>query len=226
MKDGDKSERWRDSYRRVRKDPLSDSQSTNQARLTLLGVDRLSREARLLDVGSGDGNLHETLRAAGFRNVWSIEYQHELVMNQKFPQRTVVASATDIPYATASMSAAIVMDVLHHLTLEELCRCLDEIARVVQPGGLLFVCEPARTMTRALLNVLLFSPIGQLSGFTRCKRAMVEAERATLDPWLAKEHAFPLSLRERGFGEEFFSRGWLHHFGRFRTPLRASARSV
>jgi 2-polyprenyl-3-methyl-5-hydroxy-6-metoxy-1,4-benzoquinol methylase len=115
------------------------------------------------------------------------------------------------------MSAVIVMDVLHHLTQEGLPRCLAEIRRVLKPGGALFVCEPACTLFRKVLTVLLMSPLGNISRFSRDKRNMVEQERQTLEPWLENEHNVPAQIVSHGFRMEFYRRFWLHSYGRFRA---------
>ena len=214
---GDSTDRWRESYGRVSKDLLRDVQDTNRSRLRLMGVDALDRRTRILDVGAGDGNLFTTLRAEGFSQAWGFEYQKELAVLHPQRCRIVVASATDIPFATGSMGAVVVMDVLHHLTQSQLSLCFAEVRRVLQAGGLLFVCEPAGTPLHRVLTLLLMSPLSRLSSFSRDKRAMVEAEKDTLQPWLESEHGIPARVAAGGFRIEFFRRYWLHHYGRFRA---------
>jgi len=212
---GDRTEQWRESYARVSKDFLHDPQDTNRARLALLGVTALPRDVPILDVGAGDGNLHATLGGAGFSRVWGFECQQELARLHPQKSSIVIASATDIPYASGSMAAAVVMDVLNHLTQAQLPRCLAEMRRVLRPGGQLFICEPASTFLRRALTILLTSPVGGVSRFSRDKRAMVEAERVTLEPWLEAEPGLPDRVVAGGFRVEFFRRCWLHHYGRF-----------
>ncbi len=214
---GDKTERWRESYTRVRKDLLSDSETTNRHRLEILGVTTLPRDTRILDVGTGDGNLFRTLESQGFKRVWGLEYQRELIALHPFKNRVVAASAAHISFATASMSSVIAMDVLHHLSPSQLVPCLAEIRRVLEPGGLFFVCEPASTLFRKVMTVLLMSPLGSLTRFSRDKRAMVEQERETLEPWLEGERGVPGRIVAGRFRLEFFKRHWLHHYGRFRA---------
>ena len=213
----DTTNRWRDSYKRVRKDLLKDNEATNRNRLRVLGFEQVPKDARLLDVGAGDGNLFGTLNAIGYRRYHGLEYQPELAAVHPGRDRVAVASGTHIPYATGAMDAVIVMDVLHHLTLAQLPACLSEMRRVLRPGGLLFVCEPAQTLFRRILTALLFSPLGDITQFSRDKRAMVEEERSTLDPWLNAEPLVRGRIAVAGFQEEFFRRFWLHNYGRFRA---------
>jgi 2-polyprenyl-3-methyl-5-hydroxy-6-metoxy-1,4-benzoquinol methylase len=213
----DTTDRWRDSYKRVRKDLLKDNEATNRDRLRTLGFELVHKDARFLDVGAGDGNLFATLDALGYSGYHGLEYQPELAAVHPGRNRLAVASGTHIPYATGSMDAVIVMDVLHHLTPQQLPACLGEMRRVMRSGGLLFVCEPARTLVRRALTVLLFSPLGNVAQFSRDKRAMVEEERATLDPWLEAEPQAQRRICAAGFREELFRRFWLHNYGRFRA---------
>jgi len=214
---GDKTHVWRESYSRVSKDLLRSSQATNRSRIKTLGLHSLRHDARILDVGAGDGNLFTTLRNAGFRQIWGLEYQAELAALHPDRSRIVIASAADIPFASGSMEAVIVMDVLHHLPGAQLPRCISEMRRVLEPGGVLFVCEPAGTLFRKILTAMLMSPLSRISRFSRDKRAMVEAERETLDPWLEAERGIPAQIAAGGFSIDFFERCWLHHYGRFRA---------
>jgi ubiquinone/menaquinone biosynthesis C-methylase UbiE len=180
-------------------------------------MDSLPRNTRILDVGAGDGNLYTTLRDVGFTEIWGLEYQPELAAMHPDRKRIVIASAAGIPFATGSMPAVIVMDVLHHLTQEQLVDAFREIRRVLRPGGVLYICEPANTLFRRMLTVLLMSPLSSVSRFSRDKRAMVEQERDTLEPWLETETALPTRISEGGFRPQSFKRYWLHLYGRFRA---------
>jgi ubiquinone/menaquinone biosynthesis C-methylase UbiE len=216
MSRGDTSAGWRDSYTRVRKDPFAQVEDTNRDRLGRMGVDRLDRGARVLDVGAGDGNLARSLSALGFTEVVGVEYQPELLALHPDRGRTAAGSATALPLPTAAFDAVVVMDVLHHVPLVELPDALAEVRRVLRPGGTFFVCEPAQTPVRRVLDAALHSPLHRLSRFSRDKRAMVDAEGQTFVDWLRAEHGFPTAVRSAGFTQELFERKWLHHFGRWR----------
>ncbi|MFM7064294.1 MAG: class I SAM-dependent methyltransferase [Actinomycetes bacterium] len=216
MVGGDRTTDWRNSYTRVRKDPFRDDDRTNRTRLSRLGVDQLAQSARVLDVGAGDGNLARSLTAAGFGDVVGVEYQPELLALHPDRHRTVVGSATALPLPAGSVDAVVVMDVLHHVPLPDQPAALAELRRVLRPGGHLFVCEPAQTTTRRVLDAALHSPLHRLTEFSRDKRAMVDAEGPTFVDWLRAEHTFPTAVRSAGFTLERFERKWLHHFGRWR----------
>jgi len=218
MSGGDTSAGWRDSYTRVRKDPFAEVEATNRARLVRLGVDGVDRSAQILDVGAGDGNLARSLHEMGFTAVVGVEYQPELLAVHPDRGRTAAGSATALPFPTGSVDAVVVMDVLHHVPMADLPVALAEVRRVLRPGGTFFVCEPAQTLTRRVLDTALHSPLHRLTRFSRDKRAMVDAEGQTFVDWLAAEQGFPVAVRSAGFNEELFERKWLHHFGRWRRP--------
>lgn len=69
--------------------------------------------------------------------------QHE--KNLQNPQERltfIAAGAQDIPFPDATFDLAIMLKSLHHVPVELMRPALGEIARVVRPGGLLYVSEP------------------------------------------------------------------------------------
>lgn len=214
---GDRSEIWRSTYRRVRKDPLRGTSATNRRRLSILGANDL-RADRWLDVGAGDGNLSEELVSLGASEVVAVELQIELLQVCDPSALRIAGSAVGLPIAGHSVDVVVVMDVLHHLEGGQVEDAVCEIARVLRPGGRLLVCEPAATRTRGLLTVLLMGRLGGLSKFSRDKREMVRAERPTLDQWLLLEPDFASMALKAGFVAEFERRHLMHSYWRFTGP--------
>lgn len=213
MSGGDSTPRWRDSYTRVRKDPFTTIETTNRSRLERLGVTGLPTSSIILDVGAGDGNLSRSLHEMGFASVVGVEYQPELLSLHPHRERTAAGSAVALPLATQAVDAVVVMDVLHHVAQADLPAALGELRRVLRPAGWLFICEPAQTVTRRVLNAALHSPLHRCTQFSRDKRALVDAEGQTFIDWLHAERRFPDVVRHAGFSEARFERRWLHHFG-------------
>jgi ubiquinone/menaquinone biosynthesis C-methylase UbiE len=54
----------------------------------------------------------------------------------------VAAGAQQIPFGDASFDLAVMLKSLHHVPLALLAQALNEIARVLRPGGHLYVSEP------------------------------------------------------------------------------------
>lgn len=56
--------------------------------------------------------------------------------------RFVLAGAQQIPLPDAAFDLALMLKSLHHVPLDQMDQALHEVARVVRPGGLLYVSEP------------------------------------------------------------------------------------
>jgi ubiquinone/menaquinone biosynthesis C-methylase UbiE len=54
----------------------------------------------------------------------------------------VAAGAQAVPFPDASFDGAMMLKSLHHVPTAEMDQALDEVARVVRPGGFLYVSEP------------------------------------------------------------------------------------
>lgn len=184
-----------------------------------MGVDE-RLHGRWLDLGAGDGNLSKLLARRGADMVVAVEYQEELLRHADATAR-VVGDAAELPLATSSVDAVVVMDALHHLRVDRVAPCLAEVARVLRPGGPLFVCEPAPTIARSVLQRALDSPLGSLTAFSRDKRTMVDLEADTLFPWLEREPGFVLLAGEHGLLLEHTARRPLHTLRRFRRGRHA-----
>jgi len=213
---GDREAGWREAYTRVRKNPLTPVDRTNRARLRAMGFDDLDPGVEWLDLGAGDGNLSATLLDLGVRRLTALEVQADLATRVPRGAAVVVGDVRALPLAGGWVSVAVVMDVLHHVPTDDLDVVLGELARVLRPGGHLLVCEPAPTVVRAVLTVLLGSPLASLTAFSRDKRRMVELEADTLVPWLRGESDFAGRAASAGFVLERTTRRPLHTLRRFR----------
>lgn len=212
---GDTEEGWRSSYLSVRKAAVGSSQTTNRRRLERMGFAGLDSGGIWLDLGAGDGNLVTTLAGLGVSHIVALEYQLDLVRHCPRSASVVCGSAVQVPLADESVDVVVVMDVLHHLSSADLAPGMEEIHRVLRPGGQLLVCEPAQTAVRWVLNLALMSPLSNLTAFSRDKRSMVEAEADTLYPWLASERSFSRLAAQLGFDQVVGHRGAMSSLSRF-----------
>jgi SAM-dependent methyltransferase len=100
-------------------------------------------QGRVLDLGCGEGatlfHLGEPDGAVGV----DLFPEKVAFAQQRLPRcRFVAASALDLPFDAKSFDHVIVRDVIHHIPEPD--RLMDEIARVVAPGGRVDVLEPCR----------------------------------------------------------------------------------
>jgi len=94
-------------------------------------------DGKLLDVGCGSQQYRKYLHCDQYFGIeWSAD---------KRPP--VVADVTQIPFREAAFDSALCTEVLEHLP--EPGRCLDEIHRVVKPGGSVFFTVPMTVHTHS-----------------------------------------------------------------------------
>lgn len=86
---------------------------------------------RTLEIGGGVGGLKDRLP-----DIVSSDIQHA-------PWLDLVADAQALPFAPASLSNIVLLDVLHHI--EHPLKFFREAARVLRPGGRIVMVEPAIT---------------------------------------------------------------------------------
>jgi SAM-dependent methyltransferase len=93
----------------------------------------------VVDVGCGDGSLMRALAARG-ASVIGIEVTEAAVARAGDGCRLGRADA--LPLADASVDACVLMRSLHHVPAPAMPRAFEECARVLRPGGAMYVAEP------------------------------------------------------------------------------------
>ncbi len=101
---------------------------------------------RLLDVGCHDGAgtaaFHRRCATA-----WGVDTDLAALRSgrQRFPAvHLAAASAAALPFARESFDCVVFSEVLEHVPPEIETRCIDEIRRVLRPGGTLIITTPHR----------------------------------------------------------------------------------
>ena len=101
----------------------------------------------ILELGCGSARLARALlqRYPGTR-VTGLEVDvRQHAKNLAEPQEAltfIAAGAEAIPLAEASFDLALMLKSLHHVPLSAMAQALSEVARVLRPGGYLYVSEP------------------------------------------------------------------------------------
>lgn len=109
-------------------------------------ADLLSPAQNVLDVGCGDGKFTRSLTALS-TNVTGVDVKEKSIARAKAANNAegkavefLVADGQALPFADASMDAVVISNSLHHIPDPR--KGLAEAARVLKPGGTLYVMEP------------------------------------------------------------------------------------
>ena len=97
---------------------------------------------RVLNAGAGTGSFSLQLAENGF-DVTSVDASSAAVevLRRRVPGEVAQADVTTLPFADAAFDAAVLGEVLEHV--EDDRGALEEVARVLRPGGVLAVSVPA-----------------------------------------------------------------------------------
>jgi SAM-dependent methyltransferase len=158
---------------------------------------------RIVELGCGNAHLARTLlsrypdsRVTGLE---VDERQH--AKNLASPQAGldfVAAGAQAIPFPDASFDLAMMLKSLHHVPVALMAQALGEVARVLRPGGHLYVSEPVYGGA--------FNDVVRLFNDERVTRAAAQAaldEALRTPAWeQAAERRFEMPVQFRDF-EEF-----------------------
>ena len=99
----------------------------------------------LLEIGCGEGvNLHHLAARLPSVRLVGVDYSpgRARFTRERTGCATAVADATRLPFADAAFDAVLIRDLLHHLPRSARVTALGEAARVLRPGGGLFLVEP------------------------------------------------------------------------------------
>jgi len=157
---------------------------------------------QLIELGCGNARLARSLvqRFAGSQVVGLEVDEVQHARNLAEPQDRIqflAGSAQAVPFPDASFDGALMLKSLHHVPLQLLDQALSEVARVLRPGGHLYVSEPVYD---GPLNdiVRLFNDEGEVRA-----AAQAAVDRALVhSPWQqVAERRFDMPVHYADFDE-------------------------
>jgi len=189
---------------------------------------------RVLDAGCGTGGMMSWLaRYANEGEVAGIDLSPDaLEFSQRAHRNVSRASLTDLPFADASFDVVTSFDVLQHVPVDENTRAVNEIYRVLKPGGVAFLRVSAYQWMRSAhddaLDVQQRFSLKELT--EEMRRAGFQIRRATY----ANTLLFPVAVSKRlvlsrlGFGDSEsevkpWSKGFAWMNGLLTVPLKIEA---
>ena len=129
-------------------DPAWEFYPTYLAKLTAVRryLDALPTTTRVLDAGCGEGVIVEEY--AGRIDITGVDANYS-------SSRVLQGSLTSLPFPDGSFDRALCLDVLEHLSFEDQPRALQELFRILRPGGELFVSVPNLAHLQSRIQFLL-----------------------------------------------------------------------
>jgi SAM-dependent methyltransferase len=157
---------------------------------------------RIVELGCGAAQLSRALLARhADSHITALEVdERQHAKNLAAPQtglEFVAAGAQAIPFPEASFDLALMLKSLHHVPLPLLSQALGEVARVLRPGGHLYVSEPV--YGGAFNEVIrVFNDEGVVRAAAQA--ALDEALRSGTWTQVAERH-FEMPVRFRDFAD-------------------------
>jgi ubiquinone/menaquinone biosynthesis C-methylase UbiE len=206
MSTGHELDAWERAYRDF-ETPAEEIRKFER-RLCALGVDRLDKSSRILEICCGRGNALIAWRRLGFARAIGVDLSHALLRLSTSGAPRIVGDVRAMPVASASQDIVAVHGGLHHLpSLADLDATLAEVRRVIRPDGRIVIVEPWRTPFLSAVHALSRQrPIRRLSKKMDAFERMYEIEHPTYDAWLRqpdailailRRHVEPIVLRRR-----------------------------
>jgi ubiquinone/menaquinone biosynthesis C-methylase UbiE len=103
---------------------------------------------QIVELGCGSADITRDIASSGSgRQVWAFEVD-EIAHNKNLQLTDLhnvtfgLAGAQDIPLQDASVDVVFMFKSLHHVPLDLMDQSLQEIHRVLKPGGLAYISEP------------------------------------------------------------------------------------
>lgn len=110
---------------------------------------------KILDAGCGTGALMKKM--GKFGKIYGIDVSSEALKFAKSNGLKLIkkASVTDIPYKDSQFDAIISIDVLYHKKVKSDLEALCEFKRVLKPGGILIIKNPAHNWLRGSHDLVI-----------------------------------------------------------------------
>lgn len=175
----------------------------------------LPKGAVIADLGCGFGGLLEQLIRQGHPYVIGVEPDPECQKAARARGLPVYqGTLTTTGLADESVDAAIVNQVFHHI--DGYGAAVDEIARILKPGGVLCFMEPLNTPLRVVMDLLTFrTPLRRVLPPVQARYDVMrlEVETGLYPAFLAQQELFYSELQRR-FRLEWRRTGWFFQFAK------------
>jgi len=120
----------------------------------------ISKNAKILDAGCGEGVLIEDLYRNGYKNVRGIDLNYSSLF-------VIRASITYIPFKSEIFDLVLCLDVLEHLNFEYQEKAISEIYRILKDNGIVIFSLPNLAHLTSRMKFLLFGELARTSNIKK-----------------------------------------------------------
>lgn len=111
---------------------------------------KLAQDAYLVDIGGGEGVMVKNLRDQGYKNVVGVDpYATPII------EKMLRGSIYTLPFENEQFDAALCLDVLEHIPLHMQLKAVEEMARILKPGGFAIISVPNMAHLRSRFRFLI-----------------------------------------------------------------------
>lgn len=114
-----------------------------------------NKKLKILDVGCGPGAA--LLYLSRFGDVIGVDLSDEALKYAKKRGKVIKADISSLPFENESFDLVTCLDVLYHQWVKDNKKALLEIKRVLKPGGIFFLREPAYNWFKSSEDVVDFT---------------------------------------------------------------------
>lgn len=153
-----------------------------------LGAVDWPRDAKIVDLFCGRGNGLVALTQLGFTNLEGVDLSPDLLEQYQGPVQTYVGDCRDLKFDDGSKDIVVIQGGLHHMPEfpEDVDAVLQEVRRVLRPGGSLLLVEPWMTPFLQIVHAACaVRPLRKLWGKLDAVARMNEQEWETYHRWLS-----------------------------------------
>jgi SAM-dependent methyltransferase len=183
-----------------------------------LGVDRLPRSSRVVELFCGRGNGLVALERLGFRSLEGVDLSPRLTARYRGPAQLYVGDCRHLRFEAGSKDVVVIQGGLHHLPAVpgDLKQVFCEINRILQPSGRVAIVEPWLTPFLQVVHAASASRLlRRLWPKLDALASMNEREEVTYGAWLAQPRLIQRLLADSFVPERHFERfGKLLFLGR------------
>ena len=199
---------WEAAYRRF--ETPQEEITKFVGRLNAFGAASWPKYDQIVEIFCGRGNGLKALHQLGFQRIEGVDLSEKLLLQYDGAAQCYVADCRSLPFENKSRDLVIVQGGLHHLPVlpDDLDSVLNEVHRVLRPGGRFYAVEPWRTpflrfvhfVSDRLLARRLWDKLDALA-------VMTEHERTTYEQWLSRGPEI-LSLLNHYFDQNSSTQTW------------------